>query len=571
MILSIDGLIGIAHAKIDITGITLITGPNGAGKSTIAQGLAAALTSQPLIRGIKNLNRLGAVVRTGHERAKVEIRNDKGHRSIVWPSNDVESEGEPPESSYFAAGTVHVLDVDDKTRAQMLIGVLKASPDWKDLETALSDAGLPDKAYTAVREVVEDKGWDAAHKHYKERGARLKGQWEAATHDNYGSDKGEKWLPEGWSEDLTKASVDTLEANVSRAKAKLENSIAGQAVDSEEIKRLTELADRDSELTEAEALLEEEISGCNSALQQAQAERDALPPAINMTGVACPYPECEGRFLQILTRPGAHELATVDHEDLSTEEVKSRRNAIAAADGQVANRRDALTTAEQKQDKSSLMLEEATEARAQLQDMTRDKATVTPEQVESARVAVEAAHDRHAIYLAKRNADRAHKGVKMNQDIVDLLAPDGLRKKKLAKRLGDFNKKMAPLSKKLEYPALRIDGDLNVWLGDRSYPLLSQGERFAARVIMQVAIAQIDESDMVVIDAAEVLVGSKLVGLLKMLKAAKIPTLLCVAVKGPEAPPDLEKSNLGVTYWIGADGPQRLEDALGAGSVLQAG
>jgi hypothetical protein len=70
------------------------------------------------------------------------------------------------------------------------------------------------------------------------------------------------------------------------------------------------------------------------------------------------------------------------------------------------------------------------------------------------------------------------------------------------------------------------------------------------RAIVQVAMAKLDGSDMVVLDAADVLDGTTRSGLFAMLEESGLPALVCMTLTRREQVPDLAASELGASYWI---------------------
>ena len=104
MKLDITGLVGLSRLTLDIDKICLITGVNGVGKTSIADALGATLTGEPLIRGLKYLNKTAGVVKDGHKRAVATLSNGDAFTKITWPKNEVETEGKPPRASAIASG-----------------------------------------------------------------------------------------------------------------------------------------------------------------------------------------------------------------------------------------------------------------------------------------------------------------------------------------------------------------------------------------------------------------------------------------------------------------------------------
>jgi len=90
-----------------------------------------------------------------------------------------------------------------------------------------------------------------------------------------------------------------------------------------------------------------------------------------------------------------------------------------------------------------------------------------------------------------------------------------------------------------------------VTLADRPYILLSESEKFRCRTALQVAMADLDGSAAVIVDAADILDRGGRNGLFAMLAQSGMRSLVCMTMNGPGDVPDLSKPGLGRSYWIG--------------------
>jgi hypothetical protein len=138
-----------------------------------------------------------------------------------------------------------------------------------------------------------------------------------------------------------------------------------------------------------------------------------------------------------------------------------------------------------------------------------------------------------------------------NQKIIDALDETGVRKKKLAQCLEAFTSSyIEPLCVDFGIPAVAIDADINVKMGDTTYPMLSASEQFRVRTVLQLAIAMLEKSALVIIDGADILDKGGRGKLLTMLVNSKMPALICMTLNNPTQAPDLAKAGVGATYWI---------------------
>jgi hypothetical protein len=135
--------------------------------------------------------------------------------------------------------------------------------------------------------------------------------------------------------------------------------------------------------------------------------------------------------------------------------------------------------------------------------------------------------------------------------VLGILAPDGLRAAKLARVIELFNiAQLDRLSLAAGWNQVAIDAEMTVTYAGRPYPLLSTSEQYRTRAVLQVAMAHLDGSAMVVIDAADVLDGTSRSGLFAMLEESGLPAIVCMTLTRREQVPDLETAGFGVSYWL---------------------
>lgn len=546
MILSIRNFRGVKRAEIDLRGISLIAGRNEAGKSSIAQALQALLAGEPIPLGGLRKSDAAMLIHAGTGNGAISLSNGSDSRaSIEYPKAKRVTEGTPPCASPIAVGMESLADMDPKARASLLIDYLRAAPSLDDLASALA-ALVPINLVHDLWRSIEQRGWDAAWQHAKEKGQLLKGQWREVTGEMYGSDKGGKWIPDTWESDLEGASEESLRAIWVQAEETRDAVVASEAIS----------ADRISQLQNGGALLPE----LKAKTQKLETESEALAAEVVRTGdilrslpsssaeiqtVLCPHPEC-GRPVVILGRS-----LRIPPTAANDEESAKRRQ-----EGEGAAREYARATQAQKRHDEQLNSIRVDLARCE--SAARDlKATKEAESgdadaaaIERARSEVQHAQGRLAAYLSKTRADSLHGSITANQQIIDLLAPDGLRQTKLRGKLKRLNTRLAEVASVCGWAPAEITPALEILYRGTAWTLCSESGRYRARVLLQLALAEIDDSQALVIDGADILDKGGRNGLMKLLRAADIPALVCMTLPAREDMPDLERSGLGRSYWI---------------------
>ena len=498
---------GCERADVELNPIALVAGRNGAGKTSIAQGAAAALTGNALpITGITKRD-AAVLVRSGAETAVALVRGESGTARVDWPAAEVTTSGAPPVASLYAAGLSSIaVMMTPVERARVLSEYLKAEPVIEDLAAALTETatgehsshGFADQAtVTALWELIRAKGWDGAHQARREAGAELKGRWRQITGPAYGPRLAASWRPDLADEEL---SEDQLMAAVDEAIANRERAIS---------------AVTDSERTAAS----EKSAAIERDLNAARDRRAALPTGEQPTPTPCPH--CGGALVMRRVSQAEVRLEAAGAR-LTDDELRANRRAIAELDGQIEN-------------------------------LLGQRIAAHRERIAAESSAVTRAENRLAQFRKKRDADEIHRRIAGNDQILDLLAPDGLRGRKLAQVLDAFNRgPLAELAEAAGWRSVALDPVMALTYGGRPYALLSTSEQYRVRVVLQVAMAQLDGSPVVVIDAADVLDAPTRAGLVHMIRASHLHALVCMTLSRVDQLPDLAEAGFGASYWIEA-------------------
>jgi hypothetical protein len=168
-------------------------------------------------------------------------------------------------------------------------------------------------------------------------------------------------------------------------------------------------------------------------------------------------------------------LDKIEQPKMSSKEIAELRQAIAGADGIVANRRDQVFHHERAVGAAEARIKDATQAREK----------------------------------AKARADELHRQITEQLEIARICGPAGLRKTKLEEVLVVVNQSLTALAQATGLPLLEISADLEATIAGTAYHRLSRAESWMARAIMQIVVAQCDGSTIVVIDDLDVLISPK--------------------------------------------------------------
>jgi hypothetical protein len=233
---------------------------------------------------------------------------------------------------------------------------------------------------------------------------------------------------------------------------------------------------------------------------------------------------------------------------ITESELKKRRIAIAAADGEMSRLQAEVANANRAVEIARARVQQAAEADNKLKMFPT--AAIAAGDLETAAHAVHAAENRLRAWRAVRDATDVHERIVTNERVLALLAPDGLRAKKLTEVVELFNRTLAGDCEVADWPPVALAADMALTYGGRPYPLCSTSEQYRVRAVLALAMARLDESAMLVLDAADVLDGTTRSGLFSMLAEAGIPALVTMTLTRKEQAPDLAAAGLGASYWI---------------------
>jgi hypothetical protein len=535
----------VERADIEVSGIALVAGLNGAGKTSLVEAAQAALLGNPTVRAGATKKEARALVRRGADSGLARFRKGDSESSVTWPKCTPATTEGAAFVTPVAAGVTSILDMKDADRASAMTVYLKPLPGKADLAAAMKEAGYDADAADRTWKAIMDRGWDATHKEVSDLGTRLKGNWEATTKDTFGAKKVDGWKPAGMTPEIEAATPEALAEAVEQAQRNLEALVGKGAVDHAERARLTAMAQA-GDAIDLDAL-ESAAAAAAKKLEDAQSALAALPAADNDV----PTHDCPACKVKLFILTPFRESPILKlHEAVPDSEIKKRRDERAAVSGDLANVRAGAASA-------AKAVTDAQETMRQVADARQKLGALPPEgdetAIEAGRQAVrdaESADDMRAVWV---EASRIAASWARNQRFADILAPDGLRRTRLRTVLDGFNTDLAGLCASAKWPAVRIDEALNIHYGPEPFWNLSLSAQFRVRCTLQVAMAKRDGSDLVLIDAADILDYLGRGGLIRMLHAAGMPAIVTMTMGEPDLAPPLEDKGMGRVYWL-ADG-----------------
>lgn len=526
----------IKSVDLDVSKICLVSGFNGAGKSSLLRAVASLATGDPVLGVLKK--NVKDIIRGGFDNASISL----GGNTIEYPKCDVFSDGAPIHASIYAAGVASILDLKKTDRTSVLQEYLKSEVNKEDFSSAVRDAGISDGMIDPVWKAIEDRGWDASQKQCAETGVKLKAKWELVTNESYGSKKAESWLPVGIT---GSEEAEDLNAKVISANTLLENAIRKQGADDAEIATLKEQSRNADHWAAEEVSIKESIKQANELLVKLEAKRAEIKDVDVGGGIERKCPCCDEPVIvterREIVKPGK----------LNKADLKALRESIASLDGKLANTRTALSNLETDLKAAFQGQKDTAEAVRRLDVMDDGGA----DQINSLREKLSEAKSKADNFASFVDARTLVSKISNNAKMLLILKPDGVRQRKLIDCLDAFNStSLAAVGDITKWPEIKIENDLSITYGGRvaqeSTGEVSEAQELRVRIALQVAMAQLDRSDILVVDKADHLDKMGRGSLMRLLGSWSKPAIVAMTMPEIGKVPDLNKMGIGVSYWI---------------------
>lgn len=513
--IEVSNVAGLARADINLTTpVLLVAGANMAGKSSLRDAISMALTGQPA--RVSKKNQLGQIL---HDGAK------KG-RSTVFSGEEVIGQFTLPKGEFAGPEIKNaewlplVIDpakfaaMGSDERRSTLFKITGCGAGMKAIEPLLAKRSLDMAMFEEVKPMLRS-GFPAAEKFAQDKAREAKGAWKATTGEQWGSDKAEGWEPEAVTASVDQADLDAatqalaaVDQDLAEAQQTLGQRKAGRdaaAGRQQRIAELTELAGlvdrRQAKLTEDEnraAEWTEKLAAARTAAEGGPAYDPLICPCCNMA---------------IKLENGQ----LVPHID-------SGKTADPEAAKRVTEYEGYLASAQKAVENSKRDLQQSNDAAAKLEELQQAEASApSDEALANAQELINDLRQQRASAFAKQQAlqeaidavaGRAkmieqaagwHREVTNWLAIAEAMSPEGIPADLLSAALAPINQSLSVLAGMAGWPLVEISRDIEVTSQGRPYGLISESEKWRADTLLALAIAQITELRLVVLDRFDVL------------------------------------------------------------------
>lgn len=546
---------GLERADIELGAITLIAGTNAQGKTSLAQSVVAATCDTMPIDGVENKYSY-LLVNSGTVSADIILETDTGKTTVTYPDVLKISTGEPFEISRMAAGIDSFVDYKKpEERLKAFCDLLGALPPESELLAELKKC----KAESGIKKLwdtIQVHGWDTAQKNAEIKGAELKADWKNITGEHWGSKKAEGWthpdsyltMSEEWlkftegRED--KSEQENLSEFISLVTSLYEAANSDKSITEFEAVRLQKLADQ-------VPVLNKEIEEINKSLKSLfKNEQDVangirnLPPAVQSKAIDCPH--CKGK-LQIENGMLSKVVILTEKEiayrqkaiDENTESLKTVKAEIVKVNDQLNQKKGLLASAQ------------AAATELSKKQKRRKSGDDVSSKVDELKAQLDTAQKRLDGIVKTNAATDKHKLIVSNLQIVEMLAPTGLRQVKLLEILNKFNEQLRKICEIAKWRTVEVKQNMMISMGAWPYLLCSKSEQFIVRVALQVAAAMVSSEKFIIIDDIDDLLDKARNGLMTVLAVLKIPSMIVLATVKKDTLPVKSINKIGGRcYWV---------------------
>lgn len=518
--LEVVNVLGIARAEIDLTNaVTVITGANESGKSSIRDSLSMAFLGKPC--RVDTKKELGQLLHDGAQKGRIGVffgAGDDGAEFRLPKGDHLVSEFAGVESMPFVLDPELFARITPDARRSFLFNLTGCKASGSVIVEKLTARGIPEDMIKEISPLLR-KGFPEASAEAYNKAKEAKGAWRQVTGATWGSNVAEGWRaerPEGLcpTEADLKAIMEkqaAMQANVDKgtayvggleSKRKASESFVSRKAAAKAI--ADQLHARQDTLDKAEAELSE-LEPLFLNMQQKLTEMQA-----GVVPVACPCCAAELTIKgQTLTKFAGLKADTKATSDLAIEVTQTRQTLTAMKNmlpnyiGSVAEAKAALT-------QLAAIEEEKVEVIDQAKiDSATAKLAQCREQADALRKEFNTKQqtriDFSKVEETTKAATDAHTEVKSWLAVGDALAPDGIPAEILAGALAPVNQSLAVLSGMCGWKPAVINEDMSLSYGGRIYELNSESGQWRFDCLMALAIAQISDLRIVVLDRFDVL------------------------------------------------------------------
>lgn len=550
----------VGHARLPIEeGVTLIAGRNAAGKTSLLTALGALLAGEraPFPGGIKfNAEH---IVQHGEKEAWATLTNDRRvspgeeawESSVTWKKEagtaELTTVGKPPSVSRLCAGLDLFSKLDTTARLKLLSTVLDATATIGQLQAACPLA--TPAALKKLQPQVDAGMWPGAHDTADAEAKQVMGAWRQVAGKTWTAKGGREWEPEHLPDDRSVEHLEELRTLLQELRGKVDSAAAGaRGITPDARAKLEALVQELPAAKERLAAFRAQLEDADEERQKAQLKLGSTPkPGDPVKTCACP--EC-GVVLDVTFPENLKQAGKTD----TKEEILAAKKAYDTAKQAESRAVSAYQGMQRNVEVASAFYGQCQDAAARLEGLGPGGDAPALDDVGGLQVRFNTTLAQGKALSAWLDAKKLDAEVRMWVELRTQLAPEGLRRTALKGRLASFNARLAQWAQDLDGLVLRIDEDMVVRDGnDEPYPMLSGAEKWLSDALVMLAVAEIEQAPVVIIDEGNVLDEYLRPSLLAKVLRGQPPErriVVACAIGYPEKAPQLAKWKMGKTWWV---------------------
>ena len=523
--IKVTNMIGSRRADVRLdTPVTLFCGPNGASKSSIQESVRMAFTGKTLRVNLKKEYPL--LVSDGAKTGKAVVVTDIGTASFELPSGTHTLEGDLklglPDALEYVLNAQAFASIPLEARRTFLFALTNCNVTTKEVKRRLLEKDCDEAKADLVLPMLKS-GFPAACDLAKSKGTEAKGAWQQVTGEKFGSKKGADW--EAVKPEVDADAMAAAMAALAEAEAKVSAQQEALGAINQQLKTQREQQQQSDEAQAKVATLprllvklatdEASLADCEKIAAELTAKAG--------TGKKIGLLHDLARFLNSVNfgdegDPGALELIEryeAEHGPIdgagdpeAAADLPARQRSLTMLQNAVANDKRDIASAEAARAllatfaKLDRVNDEAVEQmRAELQ------ATIATKNIAANAAHVFEVHVEQAASADGQTEKAAQHFAEVSQwaAIADSLAPDGIPAEMLAQALKPINTAMKDSSSNTGWRQPTINTDMSITADTRPYNLLSKSEKWRVDAMIAVAIAQLSEVQILMLDEVDIL------------------------------------------------------------------
>lgn len=483
-------------ADVEVETITCIAGDEMSGKTSTLLAIRSILAGTGNLHKNLTKKQMSMNVRSGAPSGHVVMLDGENEIArIDWPECKYTAGVEHKTYSTLSVGAESLVYSSVPQRAKYIQNILNALPSQVDLISAIKKSKIfptdstigTEKAFLDLWTSLDINGWDVTFEKIRTSGTELKGAWRQLTGLNYGIRVAESYEPENFVEELKDAEKEVLESNVKVSREWCAAAQKQEAISDDEIKRLGILAAtltglENSKLTivSKDKALEEALNGL--VLKDSEEKR----------GLVCP--SCQAKLTlsngELKKIPVNEKTSEVKDYEEDIKSIKSQQKLVAIEFGE---NRIKINEAVGAVNKLSEIQNQGTENAVKTLDNASEVLAIALEKLEA--------------YSKYHEAHKVNGKLIIKAKIAKILSPEGLRAEVLKTKIGKLNQQIKKITDIAGWENIEVDYKSNILVDGYSYDeyIHSDSQAYRARFILQVVVALIEKTNIVILDSVIVL------------------------------------------------------------------